>query len=121
MDVIIPSLFRMQCILSPSGVLPNIGLIKTLAENAGIDVWSMVPSLADELGEAPGVLAKFKSSKFICVSGGKHFDTRTTSSLTDIPSPRSGQSIYCNKSQQGRQGSQLDRHYRGSIYWESLG
>jgi hypothetical protein len=32
----------------------------------------MVPSLVDELGENPGVLAKIKSSKFICASGGKH-------------------------------------------------
>ncbi|EHK96265.1 hypothetical protein M7I_8023 [Glarea lozoyensis 74030] len=32
----------------------------------------MVPSLVDELGETPAVLAKFAPSKFICASGGKH-------------------------------------------------
>jgi hypothetical protein len=48
-----------------------MNLIESLAEQAKINIWSMVPSLVDELGETPDVLAKFKSSKFICASGGK--------------------------------------------------
>jgi len=72
MDILMPSLFNLHCVLGPSGVLPNIGLIESLADQAGIDIWSMVPSLVNELGETPDVLAKFKSSKFICASGGKH-------------------------------------------------
>lgn len=71
MDILMPSLFKLQCILGPPGVLPNIGLIESLADHAGIDIWSMVPSLVDELGEAPSILEKFKTSKFICASGGK--------------------------------------------------
>ncbi|KAF7552329.1 hypothetical protein G7Z17_g4414 [Cylindrodendrum hubeiense] len=70
MDILIPSLFGMHCILGPVGVIPNIGLIESLADHGKIDVWSMVPSLVDELGETSDVLAKFKSSKFICASGG---------------------------------------------------
>lgn len=71
MDILIPSLFAMHCILGPVGVIPNIGLIESLVDHGKIDVWSMVPSLVDELGETPDVLAKFKSAKFICASGGK--------------------------------------------------
>ncbi|OCT47554.1 transferase family protein [Cladophialophora carrionii] len=70
MDILMPSLFNLHCILGPSGVLPNLGLIESLADHAKIDIWSMVPSLVDELGENPDVLAKFKPSKFICASGG---------------------------------------------------
>ncbi|RMD43204.1 hypothetical protein DV735_g1890, partial [Chaetothyriales sp. CBS 134920] len=70
MDILMPALFNLHCILGPADVLPNLNLIESLAEHAKIDIWSMVPSLVDELGETPDVLAKFKSSKFICASGG---------------------------------------------------
>lgn len=70
MDILMPALFNLQCVLGPAGVLPNINLVETLAENAKIDIWSMVPSLVDEVGETPEVLAKLKPSKFICASGG---------------------------------------------------
>ncbi|CAG7559788.1 unnamed protein product [Fusarium equiseti] len=70
MDVVIPALCNLHCILGPAGVLPNLGLLESLADHAKIDIWSMVPSLADELGENPDVLAKFEPSKFICASGG---------------------------------------------------
>ncbi|KAH7123087.1 hypothetical protein EDB81DRAFT_813530 [Dactylonectria macrodidyma] len=70
MDILLPALFRLHCIMGPSGVIPNLNLIESIAEHAKIDIWSMIPSLVDELGEAPDVLPKFKSSKFICASGG---------------------------------------------------
>jgi hypothetical protein len=73
MDIVVPSLFKLHCILGPAGVLPNLALIESLVDHASIDIWHIVPSLADELGEAPAVLAKFTSAKFICVSGGKYF------------------------------------------------
>lgn len=72
MNILLPSLFRLHCIMGPAGVIPNMNLIESLAEHARIDIWSMIPSLVDELGETPDVLAKFKSSKFICASGGEH-------------------------------------------------
>ena len=68
-----PALFDLHCILGPADVLPNMNLIEILADQAKIDIWSMVPSLVDELGETPEVLSKLKSSKFICASGGRHF------------------------------------------------
>jgi hypothetical protein len=72
MDILLPSLFGLHCILGPAGVPPNMDLVESLADHGRIDIWSMVPSLVDELGETPDVLAKFASSKFICASGGKH-------------------------------------------------
>lgn len=70
MDILMPALFNLHCVLGPVGVLPNVNLVESLAERAKIDIWSMVPSLVDELGETPDVLAKLKPSKFICASGG---------------------------------------------------
>ncbi|PYI03572.1 acetyl-CoA synthetase-like protein [Aspergillus sclerotiicarbonarius CBS 121057] len=70
MDILMPALFNLRCILGPVDVPPNVNLVETLAENTKVDIWSMVPSLVDELGETPGVLSKLKSSKFLCASGG---------------------------------------------------
>jgi len=70
MDILMPALFALHCFLGPAGVLPNMNLIESLADHAKIDIWSMVPSLVDELGETPDVLAKLNTSKFICASGG---------------------------------------------------
>lgn len=70
MDILMPALFSLHCVLGPANILPNLNLVESLANHGKIDIWSMVPSLVDELGEAPDVLAKLKSSKFICASGG---------------------------------------------------
>ncbi len=72
MDIVVPAFFKLHCVMGPIAVLPNLGLLESLADHAKIDIWHLVPSLADELGEAPTVLAKFKFAKFICVSGGKY-------------------------------------------------
>ena len=66
-----PALFDLRCVLGPAAVLPNMNLVEKLADNANIDIWSMVPSLVDELGETPDVLARFSNAKFICASGGQ--------------------------------------------------
>lgn len=71
MNSLIPAYFRMHCVMGPSGVIPNMDLTASLADHAKLDVWSIVPSLVDQLGETPEVLAKFKSAKFICASGGE--------------------------------------------------
>ncbi|KAJ5779598.1 hypothetical protein N7457_007318 [Penicillium paradoxum] len=70
MDILMPAFFNLHCVLGPVGVSPNINLVESLAEHASIDIWSMVPSLVDELGETPHVLSKLEPSKFICASGG---------------------------------------------------
>lgn len=73
MDILLPALYGLHCTLGPTGVLPNMNLVESLADHGRIDIWSMVPSLVDELGETPDVLSKLKSSKFICASGGTQF------------------------------------------------
>lgn len=72
MDIVVPAFFKLHCVLGPPRVLPNISLVESLLDHANIDIWHLVPSLADELGETPSVLAKFTKAKFICVSGGKY-------------------------------------------------
>ena len=66
-----PALFDLRCVLGPVGVLPNMNLVEKLADHADIDIWSMVPSLVDELGDTPDVLTRFNNAKFICASGGQ--------------------------------------------------
>jgi hypothetical protein len=73
MDVVISPLFGLHCVLGPRDVIPNLELISSLADHIKIDIWSMIPSLTDELGEAPDILPKLSRSKFICASGGKAF------------------------------------------------
>ncbi|KAK3311871.1 Pyoverdine/dityrosine biosynthesis protein-domain-containing protein [Apodospora peruviana] len=96
MDIMIPSYFAMHCVLGPAGVIPNMDLTALLADHAKIDVWSMVPTLVDELGETPDVLAKFKSAKFICASGVRQIQsvlarsTRSFACSTSRARPRSG-------------------------------
>ena len=107
MDIVMPAFYGLHCILGPAGVIPNLDLIDSLVQRANIDIWSMVPSLVDELGETPDVLAKFKSAKFICASGGKSFspdfDISTLLSLS-----RSHQS---SKRFQGKQNRARIKYY----------
>jgi acyl-CoA synthetase (AMP-forming)/AMP-acid ligase II len=70
MNILMPIFFGLHCVLGPANVIPNMSLVENLADSANIDIWSMVPSLVDELGDTPDVLAKLQSSKFICASGG---------------------------------------------------
>ncbi|KAJ5517904.1 AMP-dependent synthetase/ligase [Penicillium expansum] len=70
MNILMPALFNLHCIMGPVSVLPNLDLVEKLAVDAKIDIWSMVPSLVNEIGETPEVLTKLQSSKFICASGG---------------------------------------------------
>lgn len=72
MDILLPALFNLRCVLGPATVPSNIDLINSLAKHEQIDIWSMVPSLVDELGESPDVLEQVKRSKFICASGGEY-------------------------------------------------
>lgn len=65
-----PALFKLHCVSGPVGVLPNLNLVERLAVDVKSDIWSMVPSLVDELGETPEILEKLHPSKFICPSGG---------------------------------------------------
>lgn len=94
-----PSLYSLHCILGLPDVLPNMNLIEALADHGKIDIWSMVPSLVDELGETPDVLAKFTSSKFICASGGEHHILSARFHRSNTFALRASQSSYCFESE----------------------
>jgi hypothetical protein len=49
MDIVVPSFFKLHCVLGPPRVLPNLSLVEDLLDHAKIDIWHLVPSLADEL------------------------------------------------------------------------
>ncbi|KIW83143.1 hypothetical protein Z517_02387 [Fonsecaea pedrosoi CBS 271.37] len=70
MDIVVPAFFKLHCVLGPAEALPNMALMESLVDHAKIDIWHMIPSLADELAETSELLPKFASAKFICVSGG---------------------------------------------------
>lgn len=57
MDILMPSLFGLHCILGPAGVLPTLSLVESPADHGNRDICRMVPSLEDELGETPDVPA----------------------------------------------------------------
>lgn len=77
-----PALFNLHLVLGPRTIPASLHLVELMAKHCRIDIWSMVPSLVDELGESPDVLSKLKSSKFICASGGKLCDFCGSTLLT---------------------------------------
>lgn len=85
MDILMPALYGLTCVLGPADIIPNISFIEHLVRSAKVNIWSMVPSLVDELGETPDVLEHFKSSqsKFICASGGP-VNVSSASKVNDV-------------------------------------
>jgi hypothetical protein len=71
MNILMNAFYGMHTILGPVGMISNLSLVESMADHGKIAIWSLVPSLVDELGETPDVLAKLSSSKFICASGGE--------------------------------------------------
>lgn len=72
MNVLINSFYGTCNVLGPANVTPSLGLIDSLLDHAKISVWSIIPSIVDEIGENPAVHNKFKDSKIIVASGGKN-------------------------------------------------
>jgi hypothetical protein len=70
-NILMNAFYAMHGVIGPANVIPNIDLIDSLLDHGKIDIWNIVPSLVDELGETPDVLQKFTSAKFICASGGE--------------------------------------------------
>ncbi|MCJ1387732.1 hypothetical protein MMC18_000575 [Xylographa bjoerkii] len=70
MNIFITAFYGTCCVLGPSGVTPTLDLIDSLLDHGKINVWSIIPSIVDEVGESSSVRAKFKSSKIIIASGG---------------------------------------------------
>lgn len=71
MNILVKTFYGTSNVIGPVGVLPTIGLIDSLLVNTDIRIWSIIPSIVDEIGETPAVLEKFASSKVIIASGGR--------------------------------------------------
>ena len=71
MNVLVNAFYGTCNVLGPANVSPSLALIESLLAHANIKVWSVIPSIVDEIGENPAVHAKFKTSKIIIASGGK--------------------------------------------------
>ncbi|EER29953.1 putative NRPS-like protein biosynthetic cluster [Coccidioides posadasii str. Silveira] len=70
MNILITAFYGTSNVLGPVGVLSTVNLIDSLLDNTDIKVWSIVPSIVDDIGDTPTISAKFASSKIIIASGG---------------------------------------------------
>ncbi|KAL8838457.1 MAG: hypothetical protein Q9170_002132 [Blastenia crenularia] len=70
MNVLVNAFYGTCNVLGPAHVSPSLTLIDSLLDHANVKVWSIIPSIVDDIGEAPAVHEKFKDSKIIIASGG---------------------------------------------------
>lgn len=71
MNVLIRAFYRTSNVIGPVGVLSTVNLVESLIDHTNIKIWSIIPSIVDEIGETPAISAKFASAKIIIASGGK--------------------------------------------------
>ncbi|ETS80548.1 hypothetical protein PFICI_08077 [Pestalotiopsis fici W106-1] len=69
-NLLMNNFYETHGIIGPSSIIPNVDFIASLAEQGLVDIWNIVPSLVDEIGESFDVIDKFANSKLICASGG---------------------------------------------------
>ncbi|RYP73522.1 hypothetical protein DL771_003561 [Monosporascus sp. 5C6A] len=55
--------------MGPAGVTPNLSLFESLADYGKVDIWFVLPQYVNELGQAPEILPKLRSSKLMAVAG----------------------------------------------------
>lgn len=70
MNVLIRAFYGTSNVIGPVGVLSTVNLIDSLLDHTNVKVWSIIPSIVDEIGETPGISAKFSGAKIIIASGG---------------------------------------------------
>ncbi|KAF2146409.1 uncharacterized protein K452DRAFT_264205 [Aplosporella prunicola CBS 121167] len=70
MNILVKTFYDTCNVMGPVGVPPTINLVESLLDHGKIDIWSIIPSIVDDIGEAPHITAKFASAKFIVASGG---------------------------------------------------
>ncbi|KAJ5430722.1 Male sterility NAD-binding [Penicillium cf. griseofulvum] len=75
MNVLVRAFYRTSNVIGPVGVLSTINLIDSLIDHTNIKIWSIIPSIVDDIGETPAVSAKFASAKIIIASGGKRTES----------------------------------------------
>ena len=72
MNVLVNAFYGTCNVLGPAHISPSLALIDTLLDIGRIKVWSIVPSIVDDIGETPAIHEKFKDAKIIIASGGKY-------------------------------------------------
>lgn len=82
MNVLMNSFYGTCNLLGPAQGVPSLELIDSLLDHGSVQIWSIIPSLVDDIGENPGVHTKFRNSKAIIASGGKTLP-RLNQSLSD--------------------------------------
>ncbi|KXG50671.1 Male sterility, NAD-binding [Penicillium griseofulvum] len=70
MNILVRAFYRTSNVIGPVGVLSTINLIDSLIDHTNIKIWSIIPSIVDDIGETPAVSTKFTSAKIIIASGG---------------------------------------------------
>lgn len=76
MNVLVNAFYSTCNVLGSVNVIPSLALIDSLLDHANINVWSIIPSIVDEIGDNAAIHAKFKDSKIIVASGGKELILR---------------------------------------------
>ncbi|KAL8788421.1 MAG: hypothetical protein Q9195_007300 [Heterodermia aff. obscurata] len=82
MNVLVNAFYGTCDVLGPAHISPSLALIDTLLDIGRIKVWSIIPSIVDEIGESPAVHEKFKVAKIIIASGGNYAIPETNRLLT---------------------------------------
>ena len=82
MNVLVNAFYGTCNVLGPAHISPTLSLIDALLDIGRIDVWSITPSMVDDIGETPAVHEKFKDAKMIIASGGKYALSETDRLLT---------------------------------------
>ena len=72
MNILINAFYGTCNVLGPAHVSPNLALIDSLLDHANVKVWSIIPSIVDDIGESPAVHEKFSNAKIIIASGGEY-------------------------------------------------
>lgn len=71
MNILVNAFYNTCNVLGPAEVTPSLRLIDSLLDHGNIKVWSIIPSIIDDIGENESVHTKFKDSKIIIASGGE--------------------------------------------------
>ncbi|KAI1874087.1 uncharacterized protein JN550_002666 [Neoarthrinium moseri] len=70
MNLLSTFFYGTHSIMGPVDVTPDMNLFESLADHGEIDVWLVLPQYVNELGQAPEILPKLRSSIVMAVAGG---------------------------------------------------
>ncbi len=88
MNILINAFYGTCNVLGPAHVPPTLALIESLLDHAKIKIWSIIPSIVDDIGESPAIHKKFKDAKVIIASGGEHAFVGANEPLANVTRSR---------------------------------